>query len=49
MLDTKRDLIIFQEGRRRRPGIIRMIKNKIIIVVSSKTTITKTTSLLTSR
>jgi len=38
--------------RRRRPGIIRMIKNKIIIVIPSKTTktiITKTTSLLTLR
>jgi hypothetical protein len=39
-----------KEGRRRRrQGIIRMTKNKIITVVSSKTTITKTTILLTSR
>jgi hypothetical protein len=41
-----------KEGRRRRQGIIRMTKNKIITVVSSKTTkttITKTISLLTSR
>jgi hypothetical protein len=40
---------ISKEGRRRRPGIIRSIQNKIIIVVSPKTTKTKTTSLLTSR
>jgi hypothetical protein len=53
MLDTKRNLIILRKkGGRRRPGIIRMTKNKIIIIVSSetpKTAITKTTSLLTSR
>jgi len=50
MANAKRDLIIFQ--KKGRPEIIRMIKNKIIIVVSSKTTktiITKTTSLLTLR
>ena len=53
MLDTEKfDHIPQEGGRRRRPGIIRMIKNKIIIVISSetsKTAITKNTSLLTSR
>jgi len=50
MLDTKRDLIIFQ--KKGRAGIIRMIKKQNYFVLSSKTTkttITKTTSLLTSR